>query len=212
MTGYASGTLAEARAFSAVELVDHFRAKTGQELVRSNMSDGVFDLLEPSESADSADYGTFTIFVVRSGEAAYPEILLGSEDGKALQLDARGINWQDVGDGLFQAARQYGKNIFLLWYGWRGIGQTDATWDRLDTILTDLVESTRAHGPLRPPRSQRGDAVVPDTQQPEGRQAEAVTADAATADTPLDDTQRLADILAELVVEVRPVRASQFHH
>ncbi len=219
MTGYASGSaLAEARAFSAVELVDHFRAKTGQELVRSNMSDGVFDLLEPAAAAVSADYGTFTIFVVRSGEAAYPEILLGGEDGKALQLDARGINWQDVGDGLVQAARQYGKNIFLLWYGWRGIGQTDATWDRLDTVLTDLVESTRAHGPLRPPRSQSAEAAGPDKQDLEGaagmsapsedRQAEAVTADAATAGTPLEDAQRLAHILAELdaLIGLAPVK------
>ena len=99
------------------------------------MSDGVFDLLESSEASLPGEFGTFTIFVVKSGEASYPEILLGGEDGEVLRLDSRGINWQDVGDGLVQAARQYGKNIFLLWYGWKGIGQTDETWDRLDSIL-----------------------------------------------------------------------------
>ena len=156
MTVRAAGdALDHGRAISTSELVEHFRAKTGAPLVRSNMSDGIFDVLESSKASLAGKYGTFTIFVVRSGEASYPEILLGAGNGEAPQLDARGINWQDVGDGLVQAARQYGMNVFLLWYGWNGIGQTDETWDRLDALLTELVESKHRHGPLRPPRAAR---------------------------------------------------------
>ncbi|MEO5632596.1 AAA family ATPase [Gaiella sp.] len=183
------------------------------------MSDGIFDLLESSDASRSGKYGTFTIFVVRSGEAAYPEILLGGEGGERLRLDARGINWQDVGDGLFQAARQYGKNIFLLWYGWSGIGKTDETWDRLDRVLTDLVESRRGIGPLRPPRASKEMATEPEqpveelaaasTGKSESEQADSVTTDVATADAPaLEDAQRLARILAELdgLIGLAPVK------
>ena len=220
LTGYASGdALDYGRAFSATELIDHFRVKTGEELVRSNMSDGIFDLLESSEASLPGEYGTFTIFVVKSGEASYPEILLGGEDGEVLQLDPRGINWQDVGDGLVQAARQYGKNIFLLWYGWKGIGQTDESWERLDGILKDLVESKGAHGPLRPPRSQTAEAAEPEEQEQDGFTAAAdpsegrptvdVASDAAAADAPaLEDAQRLERILAELdaLIGLAPVK------
>ncbi|MCY7302557.1 MAG: AAA family ATPase [Thermoleophilia bacterium] len=184
------------------------------------MSDGIFDLLEPSASSLPGEYGTFTIFVVKSGQASYPEILLGGEDGEVLQLDARGINWQDVGDGLVQAARQYGKNIFLLWYGWKGIGQTDETWDRLDSILKGLVESKEGFGPLRPPRSQkRGEATGLEGHDTEGfaaaatrrkgQETDEVAADATTADAPvLDDAQRLERILAELdaLIGLAPVK------
>lgn len=204
-------------AFSAPELMDHFRTETGEELVRTNPSDGIFDLLELADSAKSGTYGTFTIFVVRSGEAAYPEILLGGDDGSELRLDARGINWQDMGDGLFQAARQYGKNIFLLWYGWGGVGQTDDTWHRLDRILSDLVASRRGTGPLRPPRSPSGEATEseqPDTNGSaatdlEAEPTDAVTTEAATDDPPpSEDAQRLASILAELdaLIGLAPVK------
>jgi len=220
LIGYTSGdALDHGRAFSSSELIHHFRAETGEDLVRSNMSDGIFDLLESSQVSLSGKYGTFTIFVVRSGEAAYPEILLGGEDGETLQLDSRGINWQDVGDGLVQAARQYGKNIFLLWYGWNGIGQTDETWDRLDRVLTDLVESRRGNGPLRPPRAPREEATEPEQRDAEGSAAAAarregqptdeVTSDTPTADPPTpEDAQRLERILAELdaLIGLAPVK------
>ncbi len=220
MIGYTSGdALDHGRAFSTSELVDHFRAKTEETLVRSNMSDGIFDLLEPSEAALSGEYGIFTIFVVRSGEAAYPEILLGGQEGEALQLDSRGINWQDVGDGLVQAARQYGKNIFLLWYGRKGIGQTDETWDRLDRILTELVESKEQSGPLRPPRSPREEEPEPERQNAdgfaaatagsEGQPTRDLTSDATPADTPVpDEAERLALILSELdaLIGLAPVK------
>ena len=219
MTGYASGgALDHGRAFSASELIEHFRDRTGEELVRSNMSDGVFDLLESSDSGLPGKYGTFTIFVVRSGEASYPEILLGGEDGEVLRLDSKGINWQDVGDGLVQAARQYGKNIFLLWYGWKGIGQTDETWDRLDSILTELVESKEGLGPLRPPRSATADVAEPDADDAdglseatgsEGEPAAAAASAGGTADAPApEDAERLELILAELdaLIGLAPVK------
>ena len=220
MTGYASGdALDHGRAFSASELIEHFRVRTGEELVRSKMSDGVFDLLESSEASLPGEFGTFTIFVVKSGEASYPEILLGGEDGEVLRLDSRGINWQDVGDGLVQAARQYGKNIFLLWYGWKGIGQTDESWDRLDSILEDLVESKSWPGPLRPPRSAMDAAAEAEERDAEGLAAaaapgegestDAAAPDAATADaTVFEDTQRLELILAELdsLIGLAPVK------
>jgi hypothetical protein len=215
----AGDALDHGRAISTSELVDHFRAKTGASLVRSNMSDGIFDVLEPSEASLAGKYGTFTIFVVRSGEASYPEILLGASDGEALQLDARGINWQDVGDGLVQAARQYGMNVFLLWYGWNGIGQTDDTWDRLDAILTELVEAKHRHGPLRPPRSARepvaaleesgADELGAAAVALEDEQADAVASDGATVASPaVEDAQRLDWILAELdaLIGLAPVK------
>jgi hypothetical protein len=220
LTGYASGdALDHGRAFSASELIEHFRVRTGEQLVRSKMSDGTFDLLESSEASLPGEFGTFTIFVVKSGKASYPEILLGGEDGEVLQLDSRGINWQDVGDGLVQAARQYGKNIFLLWYGWSGIGQTDESWDRLDGILKDLVESKSWSGPLRPPRSAVAEAAEPEERGAEGFAAaatpgegestDASAPDAATADARvLEDTQRLELILAELdaLIGLAPVK------
>ncbi len=207
------------RAFSTSELIDHFRAKTGEPLVRSHLSDGIFDQLEPSEASLSAEYGTFTILVVKSGEASYPEILLGGEDGEVLQLDSRGINWRDVGDGLSQAARRYGKNIFLLWYGWKGIGRTDETWDRLDRILTDLVGSVGGNPSGRLLRSPGEKTKVQERRDSGGSAAVAalvedqpsddVTSDAATADTPVPgEAQRLERILAELdaLVGLAPVK------
>ena len=137
-----------------------------------------------------------TVLVVKGGEAWYPEILLGLEDGEVLQLDSRGINWRDVGDGLSQAGRRYGKNIFLLWYGWQGIGRTDETWERLDRILTDLVGSAGGNHPsgrlLRPPGAR---TTVQERQDAGGSAAVAtlvddkpsddVESDAATADAPV---------------------------
>ena len=215
----AGDALSDGRAISTSELIEHFRAKTGEPLVRSNMSDSTFDVLESSKASLASECGTFTIFVVRSGEASYPEILLGAGDGEALQLDARGINWQDVGDGLFQAARQYGMNIFVLWYGWKGIGQTDETWDRLDAILTELVESKHRYGPLRPPRSPREEATESERGGAEefgvvaagceGQQTDDVASVAATAAAPvLEDAQRLEQILAELdaLIGLAPVK------
>ncbi len=220
LTGYAPGdALEDRRAISTSELIEHFRAKTGERLVRSHLSDGIFDQLEPGEASPSAEYGTFTILVVKSGEASYPEILLGGDGSEALQLDSRGINWRDVGDGLSQAARQYGKNIFLFWYGWKGIGRTDETWDRLDGILTDLVGSVGRNAPgrlLRPPgekttvqeRRDTGESA-PVAALAEDEQSDDVTSGATTADTPApEDAERLERILSELdaLIGLAPVK------
>ena len=197
--------------------MDHFQAETGELLVRSHLSGGIFDQLEPSGASLSAEYGTFAILVVKSGEASYPEILLGLEEGEVLQLDSRGINWRDVGDGLSQAGRRYGKNIFLLWYGWQGIGRTDETWDRLDRILTDLVGSVGENpsGRLRLP----GEKTTVQERRENGgsgavagvggdQQSDDVTSDPA-ADAPVPgEAQRLERILAELdaLVGLAPVK------
>jgi Holliday junction resolvasome RuvABC ATP-dependent DNA helicase subunit len=211
LTGYAAGgAVADGRPISTSELMEYFRAKTGKPLVRSHLSDGIFDQLEPSEDSLSAEYGTFTILVVKSGEASYPEILLGGDESGVLQLDSKGINWRDVGDGLSQAARRYGKNIFLFWYGWKGIGRTDETWDRLDRILTDLVGAVGGSASgrlLRSPgeKTAVAAAVAPVEDQP----ADEVASDAATADTPVPgEAQRLERILAELdaLVGLAPVK------
>jgi hypothetical protein len=47
------------------------------------------------------------------------------------------VFWDTLGSGAVTATKQFRENVFLIWFG-RKIGQTDATWDRLNSILRSI--------------------------------------------------------------------------
>jgi hypothetical protein len=135
-------------ATSTKDVVDHFRERTGEVLIRNSKLGGddyeVLNLADIEtddgqlnerglELAD--EYGAFSIYVA-DDKAKAEELVDG--DGP----DERGIYWerQTFDDPEISAAygaeKLYG-NVMLYWQGGEHRG-TDRTWERLNSILEDL--------------------------------------------------------------------------
>lgn len=145
------------------EVIDHFREQTGELLVRSSSSEtGPWEALGFEESTDEGltaegqrlaeRYGAFTIYVIREGEDFDAEVDNLSEpinDETTIETveepDADGIIWtytcyrgelEDI-PCAWRATKRYGENVLVNWQGGEE-QETDATFARLNSILTDL--------------------------------------------------------------------------
>lgn len=134
---------------STSEVVDGFRERTGDTLVRdSGGSLESRDLVDFPEAHDEdggltdegfalADkYGAFSLYIVHD-EGAYENLL----DGRG--PDDNGIYWErQTWDGIaapsWGLAKRYG-NVVLYWQGDER-RETDRTWDHLDGVLTAIHE------------------------------------------------------------------------
>jgi hypothetical protein len=63
--------------------------------------------------------------------------LLSDSSLNPIKPGANGVFWDTLGSGAVTATKQCRENVFLIWFG-RKIGQTDATWDRLNSILRSI--------------------------------------------------------------------------
>jgi hypothetical protein len=135
---------------STSDVIDHFRKQTGLRLVRDALISA-----SPGEGLDALvlvdpprKYGAFTIYVKDSQQLPY------AQEHRPMTPDARGIFWDrwnpkeqgwafhTQGDGhTALAATLYARNLELWWFG-KTIGRTDATWKRLDRILSALGKPT----------------------------------------------------------------------
>jgi hypothetical protein len=128
---------------STHNVINHFLKETGDLLLRdSSAGNEDWDVLDFGKNApvtSTDEYGVFSIYVVNKNLDTSRATLLSDDNGNPIKPGAGGIFWQRLDNKTVTATRQYGKNIFLVWYGSK-IGETESTWDRLDSILTDLVK------------------------------------------------------------------------
>ncbi|QEC47339.1 hypothetical protein FSW04_06915 [Baekduia soli] len=143
----ASGT------FTSEQVVAHFKRRTGAALTRSPTDPPQYTTLDLGDepTAEVAEFGTFTIYVVK-GSRPGREIaaLLAADDNPTAKVavapaDAHGISWEQLSfkalrsqAPAFIARKRYGHNLLLTWVAGNERA-TDERWDKLDRVLTDLA-------------------------------------------------------------------------
>jgi hypothetical protein len=124
--------------------------------------DGDYSKLSDEELRRAERYGEFTIWVVKADEDADKAIkkLLKADDTEDEVLkadetvapgpDSEGIVWtrtcytfkdsSELGTRCsYSASKRFAENVLLRWQG-RERKETNATWDRLNTILSNLPQ------------------------------------------------------------------------
>ena len=97
-----------------------------------------WDVVRPSPELER-EYGAFDIFV-------YDDPRLADEAARPA-ADRSGVVWgsgevergPDAGRVLASAQKRYGANLVVTWWPGGEATETDARWERLDTVLSELV-------------------------------------------------------------------------
>jgi hypothetical protein len=135
----------EARAIPAAEVIEQFRQAPGGPILRKAAgTDTAWEQLglglNPSPEL-LRRYGTFTVYVVRSGrDEAVGSLLSNKETGAPLAEDERGIYWEfDTLARSWVANTRYGGNVVLAWWNEKPEPGTDARWERLHEMMSGLL-------------------------------------------------------------------------
>ncbi len=127
-----SGDDDSGREFTSKQVADHFVAKGGAGLFKSENSTPAADILRVPTDLQSV-FGGFEVYVFKpqGREEALME-LLGEDDP-----DERGIYWGRDQQGLHVAHTKYGSNVVLAWFA--GDKRTvDERWERLHQVMSAL--------------------------------------------------------------------------
>lgn len=135
----------QARVIPSAQVIERFRQAPGHPRLReASGTDAAWEQLglglNPSQEL-LGRYGTFTIYVVRSGhDEAVRSLLSSKETGKPLDEDERGIYWEyDTPAGSWVANTRYGANVVLTWWSEQREPATDARWERLHEMMSSLL-------------------------------------------------------------------------
>ncbi|MGH3033419.1 MAG: hypothetical protein ACRDON_02540 [Gaiellaceae bacterium] len=135
----------EARAIPAAQVIERFRQAPGHPRLRTAAgADAAWEQLGLGLNASQQllrRYGTFTVYVVRSGrDAAVRSLLSNKETRKPLEEDERGIYWEyDTLARSWVANSRYGANVVLAWWNEKSEPGTDARWERLHEMMSSLL-------------------------------------------------------------------------
>jgi hypothetical protein len=135
----------EARAIPAAQVIERFQQAPGHpRLQKAAGADAAWEQLGLGLNASQQllrRYGTFTVYVVRSGRGdAVRSLLSNKETRKPLAEDERGIYWEyDTLAGSWVANSRYGANVVLAWWNEKREPGTDARWERLHEMMSSLL-------------------------------------------------------------------------
>lgn len=134
----------EAAPIGASQLVAQFkRASGGTQLRGTATRDTAWEQLGLGLNATPAqqrEYGTFSIYVVEPDhDEAVTSLLSDKDTAKPLARDGDGIYWDfDELAGSYVAYKRYGSNVVLAWWNEQPEPVTDARFERLDALMTEL--------------------------------------------------------------------------
>jgi hypothetical protein len=134
----------EAAPIGASQLVEQFkRASGGTQLRGTATPDTAWEQLGLGLNATPAQqrqYGTFSIYVVEPDhDEAVTSLLSDKDTAKPLARAGDGIYWDfDELAGSYVAYKRYGSNVVLAWWNEQPEPVTDARFERLDALMTEL--------------------------------------------------------------------------
>lgn len=132
------------QAITAAQVIREFRQAPGAPKLRKAPADPAWEQLNFGLDVPEklhTRYGVFNVYVVKPGRPqAVDSLLTNKETLKALKKSRDGVYWEyDTHARSYVAYKRYGSNVVLAWWNERKETGTDARWDRLDSLMSDLV-------------------------------------------------------------------------